>query len=414
MVRQPILPRLFLLILPLMVGCGLLKRLGSPPEPRIDYRPIPSNLQPNIYLHRKNSNKSNLYISIPKHYLLAGRMKGESEASISLHIDAKIFQNPESEIPTDSISFTVAPSGTELTKPFFYRTLEIPAVDDLHWVRLTLTDRVKGIGQLFYLKMPASKHCAECLPLNAQSKLPLFQGIVKPGEKFELSCPFGSPDSIRVSFKPFVLEQNGKLFKDSTWYEFPNEGRYGGWQSEGIYSISTHGTNERIIIKVFNRNYPTLNTPVQLAEPLKYIAKRDEHAALDTASIRKLAIDEFWLSRAKDANQARSLLSIYYGRVFWANQIFSEHIPGWQTDRGRVLILLGIPEEAISNGKTEKWHYRNQQGKRFTIEFTDTNPFSQTTTFSITKRIPADIEKSAIDGWNNGEPINFGETNSDR
>lgn len=401
---------LFLLVV--AAGCGLLKKSPSKLEPAIDYRPVEGNLQPDLFLERISATKTTLHIRIPKHILSTG--KDDFSEPTSLTIDTKSYTDPNNPVAFDSLTFWIEPTQSELSKPFFHKKINLFAIDNRHWVEVAITDTSKGIAQLFFLKMPNIENCSACTPYSSQSRSPLFKFQLKPEEEFYLNCEIAKPDSILVQYKAFNNTFSEKETTDSSWYEKPNNGNYGRWQREGSYTISFDGVKKPINIFVVNKNYPSLNTPNQLVEPLIYIASKNEFTTLDTTAKRKLAIDNFWLSRAGSANHARNILGNYYGRVFWANRIFAEQKPGWQTDRGKTLILLGIPEEAFSNGKTERWSYRTNKGKPFFVEFTDTDSTTQVNNFTFSKKFSKEIEKMAIDGWNTGKPINFAQSNQNQ
>jgi len=100
-------------------------------------------------------------------------------------------------------------------------------------------------------------------------------------------------------------------------------------------------------------------------------------------------IENFW--RIRDPNPAtpKNEFKIeYYKRIALANKFLgSSAIPGWRTDRGRIYILLGPPNEIhqdfspagsfltsshVSNAAREVWNYMGLPGKKlpYTLEFT--------------------------------------------
>lgn len=400
---------IFFLLLIISGGCHLLKKSTSIVEPTLDYRPTEANLQPELFLERVSTTKSILHIQIPRNFLFS---KKDSEYSFStLTIDTKSYVDPENPVAFDSLTFWIEPTQEDYSKSFIYKKINLYATDVLHWVQLTMTDTSKGIAQLYYLKLPNQNLCPKCIPYNAKTSQPIYRNSLKPNEKFSLKCNGPKPDSILVSYSHFESISSENIGTDSTWYQKPTDEQFGNWEKEGIYTISYGDLADEIKLILVSKSYPVLNTPNQLIEPLRYLASKTEIAELDTASKRKVAIDNFWLRRAGSANNARELLAKYYGRAFWANRIFTEQKPGWQTDRGKTLLLLGIPEEAYSNGRTERWTYRNEKGKTFHVEFSDSDTISQFSNFTFSKNIPQEIEKQALVGWNTGKPANFAQPN---
>lgn len=59
----------------------------------------------------------------------------------------------------------------------------------------------------------------------------------------------------------------------------------------------------------------------------------------------------------------------YYRRIVYANEHWAANIPGWRTDRGRIYILYGPPDEIDSHPQGgehsanpfETWRYRHIQ-----------------------------------------------------
>ncbi len=387
----------------------MLKKSTSTLEPTLDYRPSEANIQPNFFLERISATKSTLHIQIPRNFLFS---KKDVEYPFSaLTVDTKSYVDPENPVAFDSLSFWIEPTHEDFNKTYIYQKINLYAAEVLYWVEVTLTDTSNSIAQLYYLKLPNQNFCSKCIPYNAQTNQPLYHYSLKPNEGFTLKCNGLKPDSILVKYSPFESFASENIGTDSSWYQRPSNQQFGNWEKDGTYSISYGDIKEEIQLNVVSKSHPVLNTPNQLIEPLRYLASRVELTQLDTASKRKVAIDNFWLRRAKNANDARELLAKYYGRAFWANRIFTEQKPGWQTDRGKTLMLLGIPEEAYSNGRTEQWKYRNEKGKPFFVEFTDTDTISLFSNFTFSRNIPQQIEKQAVDMWNTGKPATFAQPN---
>lgn len=102
-------------------------------------------------------------------------------------------------------------------------------------------------------------------------------------------------------------------------------------------------------------------------EVLEYIANRDELRALDRASLssRDSALDAFWKGRDPTPGTERNeVREDFYQRVEQADRQYSLGIrPGWRTDRGRIYIKYGPPDEIDrhpfepDNPAYEIWYY---------------------------------------------------------
>lgn len=133
-----------------------------------------------------------------------------------------------------------------------------------------------------------------------------------------------------------------------------------------------------------------------LSGPVSYIITPEERAAflhLETNQERENFIENFWERRNPDPGSAdNSYKEDYYERIAYANEHYSSGIPGWKTDRGRIYLMWGKPDEvdthpaggpyerpsAEGGGETstypfEDWRYRYLEGigENVEIEFVD-------------------------------------------
>src|SRR5438093_12048987 len=84
--------------------------------------------------------------------------------------------------------------------------------------------------------------------------------------------------------------------------------------------------------------------------PVRYLLTKDEDDAfrrLKTDEERAAFIRTFWASRDPDTSTPENeYRDMFYARVAQANRVFTDSTkPGWKTDRGKIFILLGPPDE---------------------------------------------------------------------
>lgn len=133
-----------------------------------------------------------------------------------------------------------------------------------------------------------------------------------------------------------------------------------------------------------------------LNEDVLYIITDEERAAFkrfSTDEEREQFIEQFWLRRDPSPDsQENEFKEEHYRRIAYANERYASGIPGWKTDRGRIYITFGPPDENESHpsggtyerpfeeggGTTstfpfEKWRYRWIEGigSDIIIEFVD-------------------------------------------
>ncbi|MGC9969583.1 MAG: GWxTD domain-containing protein [Bryobacteraceae bacterium] len=141
-----------------------------------------------------------------------------------------------------------------------------------------------------------------------------------------------------------------------------------------------------------------LETPFRkwLQEDVAYIITDEERAAfkrLSTDEERESFIEQFWMRRDPTPDTVENeFKEEHYRRIAYANEHYASGIPGWKTDRGRIYITYGPPDENESHpsggsyerpmeeggGTTstypfEKWRYRYIEGigTDVNIEFVD-------------------------------------------
>ena len=141
-----------------------------------------------------------------------------------------------------------------------------------------------------------------------------------------------------------------------------------------------------------------LETPYKnwLNVDVVYIITDEERAAfkrLSTDEERQSFVEQFWLRRDPTPDtEENEFKEEHYRRIAYANERFASGIPGWKTDRGRIYIMYGPPDEreehpsggtyerpieegggTTSTYPFEKWRYRYIEGigTDVNIEFVD-------------------------------------------
>jgi len=110
-----------------------------------------------------------------------------------------------------------------------------------------------------------------------------------------------------------------------------------------------------------------------LNEDVTYIitpAERVAFAKLSTDNQRKKFIDEFWLRRDPTPDTLENeFKDEHYRRIAYANEHFGVQVPGWKTDRGRIYVVFGPPDEIEDHSAGEKYDRPQEQGGGTTSAF---------------------------------------------
>jgi len=119
-----------------------------------------------------------------------------------------------------------------------------------------------------------------------------------------------------------------------------------------ILLISARGQDQRPAAKRESFEIPfTSPNPYQkwLDEDVRWIItdeERAEYTKLATDQQRDHFVEDFWERRNPTPGSAENRFKEeHYRRLAYANQSFAAGVPGWKTDRGRVYIVYGPPDE---------------------------------------------------------------------
>src|ERR1700722_18180009 len=103
-----------------------------------------------------------------------------------------------------------------------------------------------------------------------------------------------------------------------------------------------------------------------LDEDVVYIISPEERHAflhLATNEEREQFIEAFWQRRNPDPDSPENTFKEeHYRRIAYANEHFASGIPGWKTDRGKIYIMWGAPDEIDSHPTGGTWDRPADQG----------------------------------------------------
>jgi GWxTD domain-containing protein len=150
--------------------------------------------------------------------------------------------------------------------------------------------------------------------------------------------------------------------------------------------------------KKIKRTFKELDSSYKtwLNEDVVYIISPDERNAflqLATNEEREQFIEQFWLRRSGNPDLPdNDFKEEHYRRIAYANEHYASGIPGWKTDRGKMYIIWGPPDEIESHPtggtydrpmdegggststypwETWRWRYLEGIGENIILEFVD-------------------------------------------
>src|SRR5215471_17376075 len=147
-----------------------------------------------------------------------------------------------------------------------------------------------------------------------------------------------------------------------------------------------------------------LETPYRkwLNEDVAYIITDEERTAfkrLQTDEEREQFIEQFWLRRDPTPDSIENeFKEEHYRRIAYANEQFASGIPGWKTDRGRIYITYGPPDEKETHPSGGTYERPSEEGGGTT----STYPFEQWR-YRYIEGIGTDIVIEFVDPTMSGE-----------
>jgi GWxTD domain-containing protein len=174
------------------------------------------------------------------------------------------------------------------------------------------------------------------------------------GGKYQRSAAEGGGETSTYPFQRWIYRHIDGV-GDNVEIEFVDATRSGDFHM-------THDPREK-----------ELPTPHQkwLNEDAAYIVTHEERGVfnrLDTDKQREQFIENFWAQRGGNGFREE-----HYRRIAFSNEHFGTGIPGWKTDRGRIYITYGPPDQIEDQGKIQDWTYRHLDGfgDNVVVEFED-------------------------------------------
>ncbi|HEY7183641.1 MAG TPA: GWxTD domain-containing protein [Blastocatellia bacterium] len=137
-------------------------------------------------------------------------------------------------------------------------------------------------------------------------------------------------------------------------------------------------------------------------EDVRWIITDDERKVfnnLKNDDEREQFIEQFWFRRDPDPDtDVNEYREEYYQRIAYANEHYTSGIPGWKTDRGRIYIMFGKPDEIESHPSGGTYDRPAWEGGGST----STYPF-ETWWYRYLEGVGSDVEIEFVDPTGSGE-----------
>jgi GWxTD domain-containing protein len=139
-----------------------------------------------------------------------------------------------------------------------------------------------------------------------------------------------------------------------------------------------------------------------LEKDVSYVITDEERKAfkkLATDDERERFIEEFWRRRDPDPDtDENEFKEEYYERIAYANEHFASGMPGWKSDRGRIWIMYGKPDERETHPMGGNYERQSYEGGGNT----STYPF-ETWFYRYLPGVGSGVEIEFVDPTGSGE-----------
>ena len=212
------------------------------------------------------------------------------------------------------------------------------------------------------------------------NNVPLLDNYLKGEDFFKISHNKEGVLKFHLSYfpdpaapAPAPASANNGFFnpeKDKAQQHFTvNRGREIKLSEKGIFYVQVDtNSGDGIFTAYYGEDFPSLSNVAELVLATRYITKNEEYNKMTSAANMKAALDEYWLSRNKNEQEAKRLISLYYNRMKEANRRFSYAKEGWKTDMGMIFTIFGKPQIVRKYEDKTIWYYSHSNG-RDPVEF---------------------------------------------
>jgi GWxTD domain-containing protein len=338
-------------------------------------------------IYHISEEKSKVYVDIRLKDLKYFQIQNKNSHIARFRIFYELFQSYETRTPIDTATLNFIDTLNYSLDAEMIPDFDIPAIFPGDYIlKITLTDlnrRENNTVFNLYQVSKTNKTTAQNFLVTDNENNPVFTKNIEPGQIFKIrhsneevkqlvvryynrqlavaKTPFSIEKRSTFRFKPDSLYDVGLVEGKSELLQFPYNGIYHFQADSSVV--------DGLSLTRFEEGFPEVETPVLAIQTLRYLTTQKEFDALMKYPDYKIAVDSFWLQRSSGkAERAKNMIAKYYGRVVFANQMFTSYLEGWKTDKGIIYIIYGSPSEVYRKTGQEQWVY-GERGNPLTINF---------------------------------------------
>jgi len=364
---------LFLLVFILLIGsCKIFEKRTVPRNLQRIYNPASTSIHPETAVYNISDSSSLIVEKVYAKELLYNKANNENKLLARVLIKYNLYDLDNKQELIDSLTTTYK---IEKNSEKLFYTFEIPvnAVKGKDYLlEIINKDQNRDSRQFTFYRISRSKeiNSQDFIIFNVNNQDYLTNHFIKRGIPFGIKHYKKTFEDLNVFYfkkdeyipePPHIKDTLAENFSntDTVWVCHLDSIEYENFTKEGVYYFTSEEKPVNgIALYNFRTGFPIVQTPDQLFKPLKYLGNNELIPENDTTGkLTKLAVDEFWLERTNNVNKSRELLKEYYRRLTFANMYFTSFKEGWQTDRGMIYIVYGLPDYLYKAGDVERWIY---------------------------------------------------------
>ena len=384
------------------------------------YNPVSTSLHPKLGIFHVSDVESQLYVMINTNELQVSEanQQGIPKSDISIHYELYDCTDIENnKIVSDSSTFINSLEIRQQQK-IVVLPITIAAEQGRRYFMLVQTTDLlrRNTIRQFLTVNKTDVYSAQNFKLTALNGSPKLENTVNENDLFHISYLRKPIDKLFIKYmsapQPIATSPlapapaKDLVFKaDSVWVQTysPNINFMFGY--EGLYLIQTDTTQQGgLFLMNFGSSYPREDRTKNLVQPIQYIATAAEYQKLSAEGHPKKMMDKFWLATTGSTDKARMLIRVYYTRMTYVNQYFTDFKEGWKTDRGMIYLIYGMANNVNKSSDSETWEYtRKQQATPLTFVF-EKKPSPYSEEYFVLRRGDAQptFWRQAVDSWRKG------------
>ncbi|MDR1667042.1 MAG: GWxTD domain-containing protein [Bacteroidales bacterium] len=390
------------------------------------YNPATTSLHPKVSVFHVSDVESQMFILLNTNELIVNEANEEKIPRTEVKIHYQLFDCTDTEnnkIISDSATFVNLVQVTARQKLLVFPVLFPATQGRRYMLMIQVTDLLRRNSIRQFLTVDkTSEYAGQNFRLTHLNGSPKPENYVNENDIFRIVYRRNAIDRIFIKYMATVspiatsplaaMSAPELVFRaDSVWEQpySPTTNFMFGY--EGLYLIQADTTQrEGLLLMNFGTSFPKENRTAQLLEPIQYFLNPAEYQRLQEEGNPKKRMDRFWLATTGSTDKARMLIRVFYTRMAYANQYFTDLKEGWKTDRGIVYMVYGLPDNVLKSSDSETWEYTRKHSKPITFLF-DRKDTPYASGYYVLRRgdPQSTYWAAAVQSWRKGKVFNISE-----